>query len=69
MHDSPVYAQGNQVGKSLIGGDYNPSIRENLDRRIAEHKKCIEDLERIKAAIPENLIDMKIQDLRLAMNY
>lgn len=54
---------------SPLGKQYDPTIRENLDRRIAEHKKCVEELERIKAAMPENMIDMKIQDLRQAMQF
>lgn len=66
--DSPmVAAAAGQVGKGPP--TYNPTIRENLDNRIAEHKKIIEELERIKAAMPENLVDMKIQDLRQAMQF
>ena len=49
--------------------NYNPTIRENLDNRIAEHQKCIEELEAIKAKVPDALIDMKIADLLEAMRF
>lgn len=64
-----AYSVQTGAGQLLGNPQYDPTIRENLDRRIAEHKKCIEELERIKAAMPENMIDMKIQDLRQAMQF
>lgn len=73
------YEVAAQMARNYIGGQlgagsgqaigYNPTIRENLENRIAEHKKCIVELERIKGAMPENLVDMKISDLRSAMQF
>lgn len=56
-----------QVGVKI---DHNPTIRQNLDQRIAMHKAAITRLEATKARLEaSNLLDVPIGDLREAMNY
>lgn len=76
MYDQEANAA--TMPQQVIGGagsllrtkaQYDPTVRENLDNRIAELKKAVEELERIKSVTPPALIDMKISDLREAMRF
>lgn len=62
-------AAGQMLGSNLKI-DHNPTIRQNLDQRIAMHRAAITRLEATKAKMEaSNLLDVPIGDLREAMNY
>lgn len=62
-----------QAAQSAMIGGYDiqpPTIRENIDRQIESHMSAIARLEQTKANLGKaNLLDMKISDLREAMQF
>lgn len=73
MNESyPVEAayKGNIIGGSNMkqGIDYNPTVGENIDNRIAQLKSEIKRLEESKEQLGP-LLPMKISAIRNAMNY
>lgn len=52
----------------MVGGDFNPTVGENLDARI---KQMETELERLKASRETlaPLLGMRIRDIRDAMTY
>jgi hypothetical protein len=59
------------VGSSYIAKgtiDYNPTVRENLDQRIAKLKAELAEAEASMVTLTP-LLDIKIRDIRRAMNY
>lgn len=54
------------VGAQRI--DENPSVEENIDRKIAYHQKEIERLVKSKEELAP-LLKMRIRDIRQAMEY
>lgn len=48
--------------------DENPTVEENINRKIAYHQKEIERLEQSKLDLGP-LLKMRIQDIRQAMDY
>lgn len=48
--------------------DLNPTVKENIDSKIAMLKKEIERLEQSKIELAP-LMNMRIRDIRDAMNY
>lgn len=62
-------AAQNQCGGQLADMvDRNPTVGENIDTRIAHLVREIERLEESKKTLGP-LLDMKIRDIRDAMNY
>jgi uncharacterized small protein (DUF1192 family) len=48
----------------------SPTVRDSIDQKIAYHQDEIERLNETRAELEKaNLLDMKISDLREAMNY
>lgn len=66
------YAVAEQaVGQTLVGAqriDENPSVEENIDRKIAYHQREIERLVKSKEELAP-LLKMRIRDIRQAMEY
>lgn len=58
-----------EASQILSTRNYNPTIEENLDSRIQQVTTHLEELLRIKESMPADLLKMKIQDLRTAMDY
>ena len=54
-----------QLGSTLL----EPTILENIDRKIAFYKAQIKRLEETREKFPKSLGEMKISDLREVMNY
>ena len=54
-----------QAGKTL---DFNPTVEENIDTRIAHLKAELANLEESKKTLGP-LLPMRISDIRRAMNY
>jgi hypothetical protein len=48
--------------------DYNPTVRENLEQRIAKLKAELVEAEASMTALAP-LLDIKIRDIRRAMDY
>ncbi len=47
-----------------------PTVGENIDNQIKTHQAAITRLEATRASLDKaNLLDLKISDLREAMNY
>lgn len=46
----------------------NPTLRENIERKIQFHKDEILRLENVMAQVPA-LLDVNLRDLREAMNF
>lgn len=64
--DNQLMPQKNAVGCEVV--DRNPTVRENIDSKIAMLKKEIERLEASKVTLGP-LLDMRIRDIRDAMSY
>lgn len=65
---------GNKICKTeestlMSTRNYNPTIEENLDSRIQQVTTHLEELLRIKESMPADLLKMRIQDLRMAMDF
>ena len=57
--------------RTLVGAqriDENPSVEENIDRKIAYHQGEIERLVKSKEELAP-LLKMRIRDIRQAMEY
>jgi hypothetical protein len=65
MKNAPMQAEGCLVGALL---DRNPTVGENIDSKISMLKKEIERLEASKVELAP-LMNMRIRDIRDAMNY
>ena len=48
--------------------DYNPTVRENLDKRIAHLEHELSEARASREALAP-LLDIKIRDIRRAMDY
>ena len=64
--ENAVMSQGKALGCEVV--DRNPTVRENIDSKIAMLKKEIERLEASKVTLGP-LLDMRIRDIRDAMSY
>jgi hypothetical protein len=64
---------GTAMQESTIAGSLDqietPTVRENIERQINRHKKEIVRLQETMAKMPEAFLDMKIGDIRQAMNW
>jgi hypothetical protein len=67
--------QAKMMAQSTLGGAYpvecvdrNPTVGENIDSKISMLKKEIERLEASKVELAP-LMNMRIRDIRDAMNY
>lgn len=72
MYENPMYNKPDYSGQCLGSGvkqiEHNPTVGENIDARIAQMKAEIARLEESKASLAP-LLQMKISDIRSAMNY
>lgn len=59
------YANQIAIAKDV---DFNPTVRENLDRRIAHLEHELAEAKASKEALAP-LLDIKIRDIRRAMDY
>lgn len=63
---------GYAMSPKTLGGikrmDENPTVEENINRKIDRHQKEIERLEQSKLDLGP-LLKMRIQDIRQAMDY
>lgn len=59
------YANKIAVAKDV---EFNPTVRENLDRRIAHLEHELAEAKASKEALAP-LLDIKIRDIRRAMDY
>lgn len=63
-----------QIAKQAIAGrglqivDQNPTVEENIERKIAYHQSEIDRLTKSKEALGP-LLSMRIGDIRQAMDY
>lgn len=57
-----------QSASLMQAADYNPTVGENLDNRIANLKAELARLEASKETLGP-LLNMRIRDIRDAMNY
>lgn len=64
--ENQVMSQAKALGCEPV--DRNPTVRENIDSKIAMLKKEIERLEASKVTLGP-LLDMRIRDIRDAMSY
>ena len=57
-------------GRGLIAHevDYNPTVRENLEKRIAHLEHDLAEAKASREALAP-LLDIKIRDIRRAMDY
>ena len=67
-YNPEVPSSATAAGQMSLMGSYNPTIGENIDRRISELEAEITRLKAVKATLPDGLISCHIQDLRLATN-
>ena len=56
------------IDSGLISKQYDPTVRENIDSKIAYYKQAILELEQSKEQLAP-LLDVKISMMRNAMNY
>jgi len=64
-------AEGRLIGpQTAIGSliDQNPTVEENIDRKIKYHQSEIDRLTKSKEALGP-LLNMRIGDIRQAMDY
>lgn len=69
MHNN--YPEQVQAKMQTLGGmavDFNPTVGENIDTRIAQLRKQIESLEQSKNDLAP-LLNMRIRDIRSAMDF
>ena len=64
--ENAAMSQKKDIGCGVV--DRNPTVRENIDSKIAMLKKEIERLEASKVTLGP-LLDMRIRDIRDAMSY
>lgn len=64
--ENAVMSQEKALGCGVV--DRNPTVRENIDSKIAMLTKEIERLEESKVTLGP-LLDMRIRDIRDAMSY
>lgn len=71
-----MYNYPEQAAMATLGGNAkeliavaNPTLRENITRKINWHKDEIARLEQVAASMPEQLLDMNLRDLREAMSF
>lgn len=66
------YAMKEAIGpRTLVGAqrmDENPTVEENIDRKIARYQVEIDRLQQSKLDLGP-LLKMRIQDIRQAMDY
>jgi hypothetical protein len=63
------YSRGELAGKQAVL-DRAPPLAENIDNRIAYHLQEIERLKQVKETLSSgSILDVRIEDLRQAMNY
>jgi len=69
MREEYAMKQGALVGAQQISRlDENPTVGENIDRKISYLKGEIDRLEKSKADLGP-LLNMRIRDIRQAMDY
>lgn len=56
------------LGGSQLGLTYDPTVRDNIDAKIAKLKEELASLEQSKETLSP-LLDVKISQLRNAMSY
>ena len=68
MYPNEMVAKQASVAGLGLGQEYNPTVGENLDNRIASLKAELARLEASKETLGP-LLNMRIRDIRDAMNY
>jgi len=71
-----TYNESNKIGLARVEKqmavarevDYNPTVRENLDKRIAHLEHELSEARASREALAP-LLDIKIRDIRRAMDY
>ena len=68
MYGDELVNKAQCAGQMADRIDRNPTVRENIDSRIAALKAELKRLEESKESLAP-LMDMRIRDIRDAMNY
>lgn len=68
MYPEQIAKQQIAGGRGLQFVDQNPTVEENIERKIAYHQSEIDRLTKSKEAL-KPLLSMRIGDIRQAMDY
>lgn len=70
MYSQQKVAAGSQSISGYVDNIHNPTIRENIDARIAMAEAAVARLKATKQQMEKTgILDLKIGDLREAMKY